>query len=215
MSKIELRFDKRFEDFIREHGSEARAKTFATKWFEEQTKKPRVNTSADFALHSGRLEAGKIYIFNYDPKTKDILSFYDKHPIILALGPSKRVEGLDLGININFLPPKYKRFLLGKIFDYSRSKIRKALSDREKIANTGKTPRPNRDEAPLRIYYDIAKRLIPDELAFAIRSYYMGRRTDTFVLTYEKWTDITMISIEDIEKVSLGFIYRLWKSRKK
>ena len=45
---------------------------------------------------------GNMYMFFYDPKTKDKLPYYDTFPLIFVVGPAK---GGFYGLNLHYLPP--------------------------------------------------------------------------------------------------------------
>ena len=54
---------------------------------------------------------GNMYMFFYDPKTKDTLPYYDSFPLIVVVGPA---EGGFYGINLHYLPPTLRaKFLDG------------------------------------------------------------------------------------------------------
>jgi hypothetical protein len=66
--------------------------------------------------HNNRFVLGGMYYFYYDPKGKDDLPYYDKFPLVLAL--EKYSDGF-LGLNLHYLPIKYRVAFLGKLMDYA------------------------------------------------------------------------------------------------
>jgi hypothetical protein len=77
-------------------------------------------SSAEFLreLSSGET---KMYFYFYDPKTKDVLPYYDTFPLIIPLdfmpsskSASKKEPGF-LGLNLHYIHPKYRMELLDKI----------------------------------------------------------------------------------------------------
>lgn len=46
---------------------------------------------------------GRMFMFLYDPKTKDTLPYYDRFPLILMVGPA---EGGFYGLNLHYLSPR-------------------------------------------------------------------------------------------------------------
>lgn len=60
---------------------------------------------------------GKMYFFYYDPKTKDELAYYDTFPLVLVL--DKYNDGF-LGLNLHYLPIKYRVAFLDKLLQYAR-----------------------------------------------------------------------------------------------
>jgi hypothetical protein len=63
-----------------------------------------------------RFILGGLYHFYYDPKGKDDLPYYDRFPLILAL--EKYPDGF-LGLNLHYLPIKYRVAFLDKLLDYA------------------------------------------------------------------------------------------------
>lgn len=55
---------------------------------------------------------GKMYLFNYDPKTKATLPYYDIFPLIF---PIDKTEKGFLGINMHYLPPILRASLMDKL----------------------------------------------------------------------------------------------------
>ena len=63
-----------------------------------------------------RFQVGGMYYFYYDPKTKDKLDYYDRFPLILVLDIHS--DGF-MGLNLHYLPIKYRIALLDKLMDYA------------------------------------------------------------------------------------------------
>lgn len=59
---------------------------------------------------------GGLYFFGYDAKGKDTLPYWDKFPLVLAL--EKYSDGF-LGLNLHYLPVKYRVAFLEKLMDFS------------------------------------------------------------------------------------------------
>jgi len=59
---------------------------------------------------------GRLYCFFYDPKGKDDLPYYDKFPMVLVL---ERYPDGFLGLNLHYLPYKYRVAFLTKLMDYA------------------------------------------------------------------------------------------------
>jgi hypothetical protein len=59
---------------------------------------------------------GGLYHFYYDPKGKADLDYYDRFPLVLAL--EKYGDGF-LGLNLHYLPIKYRVAFLDKLMDYA------------------------------------------------------------------------------------------------
>jgi hypothetical protein len=56
---------------------------------------------------------GKMYFFNYDPKLKEELPFYDRFPLVICI--KKYSDGF-LGLNLHYLPIRYRIMFLKKLY---------------------------------------------------------------------------------------------------
>lgn len=91
----------------------------AMKWLQQFiAKNVRVfNPRQQFALGDRTLNPrpGFIYTYNYDPKHKDTLPYYDSFPLILCLDVLK--DGWT-GINLHYIPPKIRSVLFGQMLEH-------------------------------------------------------------------------------------------------
>jgi hypothetical protein len=76
---------------------------------------PKSIGAEDFRKNK-RFILGGLYHFYYDPKGKDDMPYYDKFPLVLAL--EKYNDGF-LGLNLHYLPIKYRVAFLGKLMDFA------------------------------------------------------------------------------------------------
>jgi hypothetical protein len=58
-------------------------------------------------------DIGKMYMFFYDPKLKDILPYYDTFPLVFPIGFQ---EGGFLGINLHYLPTYLRAKLMDALY---------------------------------------------------------------------------------------------------
>jgi hypothetical protein len=93
---------------------------------------PGIKAESDFRKAS-RLILGGLYCFYYDPKGKEDLPYYDRFPLVLVL---ERYPDGFLGLNLHYLPIKYRVAFLDKLMDYA------ILNDEDEIKR-------------LRVTYDI------------------------------------------------------------
>lgn len=87
------------------------------RWYQEQVKKlGRVtqNRLMNEVKETSRLSVGKMYLFAYNPKHKDILPYYDTFPLVLPF--RKMSEGF-LGVNLHYLPYLVRFKTLGYLND--------------------------------------------------------------------------------------------------
>ena len=89
-------------------------------WFMNKAKNLNVSRSKlmkeePIELRS-RPAVGRMYMYFYDPKTKDTLPYYDRFPLIIMVGPAPK--GF-MGLNLHYLPldvrAKFLDALLGTI----------------------------------------------------------------------------------------------------
>ena len=62
-------------------------------------------------------DIGRMYMFQYDPKGKDKLPYYDTFPLIFVL--EKYGDGF-LGMNLHYLPPMFRARLMDRLYDIER-----------------------------------------------------------------------------------------------
>jgi hypothetical protein len=64
-----------------------------------------------------QVKIGMLYCFYYDPKTKATLDYWDKFPMVLVL---ERYSDGFLGLNLHYLPPKFRIAFLTKLMRYAQ-----------------------------------------------------------------------------------------------
>jgi hypothetical protein len=62
---------------------------------------------------------GHMYMYFYDPKWKKELPYYDQFPLVIPIEIYK--DGF-LGLNLHYLPYKYRAILMGKLLDLASDK---------------------------------------------------------------------------------------------
>lgn len=92
----------------------------ALEWFQKHVKRMNIN-HAKLAkdpknTQVERWTIGKLYTFNYDPKHKDKLPYYDAFPMTMVVGPAK---GGFYGINFHYLPLKLRAELFDALMEIS------------------------------------------------------------------------------------------------
>lgn len=109
-------------------------------WFKDNVKKlmnsrslrniSRNDLMKDTDYMTTNLEMGKMYLFNYDPKHKAKLPYYDTYPLTI---PIERYRDGFLGLNLHYLPPKLRLTLLERLLKLTNTKT---MSERTKIRAT-------------------------------------------------------------------------------
>ena len=87
----------------------------SVQWYQLQVRKLgtiNVNRLIREAKQVTRIFPGEMYLYRYDPKTKDQLPYYDIYPLVL---PFRRVENGFLGLNLHYLPYAIRMFTPKKL----------------------------------------------------------------------------------------------------
>ena len=63
---------------------------------------------------------GNMYMFFYDPKTKETLPYYDSFPLVIVVGPA---EGGFYGLNLHYLPPTLRAKFLDSLLEITNNKL--------------------------------------------------------------------------------------------
>lgn len=90
------------------------------RWLESKVReiKGRSNIASNMSRESNRwvnrFQLGGLYFFYYDPKTKSDLPYYDRFPLVI---PLEIYPGSFLGLNLHYLPVKYRLAFLDKLLD--------------------------------------------------------------------------------------------------
>lgn len=120
--------------------SEATATGFAKRsreareWFIERVKELNGRINRNKLLRDETLEIKKtplwgfMYMFAYDPKTKDTLPYYDRFPLVIMTEPA---EGGFYGINLHYLHPRTRAIFLDKLLSTISSDD--SLSERTRL----------------------------------------------------------------------------------
>jgi hypothetical protein len=152
---------------------------------------------------SGPLHPGKIHTFRYDPKTKDRLSYYDKNPVVISIGTIDGPNGkLELAINLNFIPPKTKYFLMNLIWKTYYTQIKSSI---------GKGNIKPKKEAFVYYNYKLLKKILNKYgFGFALRTYYPSRMANCYVTCFDYWSVMALLDIKNMEGLSEGNLNKLF-----
>jgi hypothetical protein len=64
------------------------------------------------------IKPGFMYLFNYDPKMKDELPYYDRFPLVFPFEADG--EGF-LGMNLHYIPPLFRARLMDSLYDLTNN----------------------------------------------------------------------------------------------
>ena len=99
-------------DLLRESAS---GKKKSMQWYQAQIRKLgtiNVNKILREGEKVNTIFPGDMYLFKYDPKTKDQLPYYDIYPLVL---PFRKMENGFLGINLHYMPYGVRMFTLKQL----------------------------------------------------------------------------------------------------
>lgn len=92
-------------------------------WFRTTARRTSVTPESlvrgERARYKNRVSMGKMYLFNYDPKHKDTLPYYDRYPLIF---PVDKAPGGFYGINMHYLPHVLRARLMDALYELSRDR---------------------------------------------------------------------------------------------
>jgi len=94
-------------------------------WFRKQAQATMASPSRMLASNRSRLTEkpmiGRMYLFQYDPKGKKTLPYYDRYPLVIPIG-SGRTNGFAanggsfLGLNLHYLPLPLRARLMDALY---------------------------------------------------------------------------------------------------
>lgn len=198
---------QRIAELTKEFGGKIKASKASMDWFQEGIKSKEVSEAQSTR---GRFEPGKIYVFEYSPKYKKQLPWFDEHPVVLAI---EQDGNNDFGVNLNLLPVEFKERFLDELFTKMNIKVKKEESNiifeilgiKPEGANDALT------EKPLKITYKGMKKYLERfGYDFALRQYIPSRRKGQAVVSYSKWPEIAICNFMEfhgttVMKVRLMF----------
>ena len=108
-----------FQNVIKNAGASGAQNSLESRnWLRQKAAEVRsVNPKATITqgpVLTNRIITGEMYLFAYDPKTKEDLPYYDRFPLVF---PFRRVTGGFYGINMHYLPPLLRAKLMDALYD--------------------------------------------------------------------------------------------------
>ena len=93
-------------------------------WFRKELRgmrtvqRTRLLKDEDYKM-STKTMPGRMYMYFYDPKTKDTLPYYDRFPLIVMVGKEK---GGFTGLNLHYLPPILRAKFFDRLSEFTNNK---------------------------------------------------------------------------------------------
>lgn len=79
-----------------------------------------INNEAPSTKQVPDVVPGYMYFYNYDPKHKETLPYYDRYPLIICV---KKLKDGWHGLNLHYLPPMQRALLLTKLEDIASNDL--------------------------------------------------------------------------------------------
>lgn len=110
-----------FQSFFDAHQIDVNMRRKSATWYQDQIKQlkgktnPRKLISSEQDMLRSRIVPGNMYLFFYDPKTKDKLPYYDTFPLIF---PYKKVGNNFWGLNFHYIQPALRVRMLDNLWKF-------------------------------------------------------------------------------------------------
>lgn len=191
-------FDKIITQGVRAGQVPARTDA-AREWFRGAAKKVNVSPSKLFKENKDRMttasgiEIGQMYMFNYDPKHKKTLPFYDTFPLIF---PVEMTSKGFYGMNMHYLPLRERAVLMDALY--------KLVSDTRYDSNT-----------KLRLSYNIMKATAKYKNFKPTFKRYLYSNIKSRMMKVEsvEWDIALFLPTQRFQKASTSQVYRDSRSK--
>jgi len=135
-----------------------------------------------------KLSVGRMYLFNYDPKTKEELPYYDRFPLIF---PFRKVDDGFYGINLHYLPHVLRARLMDSLYTL--------------VNNTN-----NDDSTKLRLSYQILNSSSQFKYFKPCVKHYLNShvRSRFLWVPAEHWKTALFLPLERFEKANKATVWK-------
>jgi len=132
-------------------------------------------------------EPGSMMLFNYDPKMKGDLPYYDTFPLIFVVGPA---EGGFYGLNMHYLPYKQRAMLMDALYNL--------------VSNSRYD-----DSTRLKLSYQLLKKASSYKLFKPCFKHYLHRNVKSrkILIDSVEWDIALFLPIQRFQKASASQVY--------
>ena len=133
-------------------------------------------------------DIGRMYMFFYDPKTKDKLPYYDRFPMIFVVD---KIPGGFYGLNLHYLPPTYRARLMDALYSID-------IADNQ------------RESKKLRLSYDLLKGASKYKYFKPCFKHYLNDHVSSRMLYVpaEEWDIALMLPTQRFRKAGTAKVWR-------
>lgn len=186
-------FDKLEKEAFRA-GIAARTQA-SMEWFRQRVSDRNVSRAALIADGPTRTRQvyGSMYNFQYDPKLKSVLPYYDRFPLCI---PVQKAKGGFYGLNLHYLHPLIRAQFLDELYD---------------ITNNDKYDRTTR----MRVTYDLLKSSSKMRFFKPCMKHYLSSNIQSPLLLIEPadWEIAIFLPTESFRKVSKDTVWAESRSK--
>jgi hypothetical protein len=178
------KYKEEVKAFIKNTGGLDSAKQEATGWFKTELKNSKSTTVVKY---NGKFFPGKIYVFTYEKEKdeKQGIPGFKYFATVLSLGNQ---AGLDIGIDLNYLPDDKKLDILTLIYKKFGRKISTAADKKPEDAKTQSIIKEFNEDNILQYAEALG-------IKYAIRKYETNKRKNTVLLSDEAWKYIPLLNL--------------------
>lgn len=182
-------------DVFEKHKYDPSIMTKSRTWFRQEVtllKKEGIKPQRMYQ-YSGQFtsqpKVGSLYMFFYDPKTKDKLPFYDTFPLVF---PFQKTENGFMGLNLHYLSYRFRIVLLDNLLKFKNTKG---------ITETTR----------LKMNWNLLKGISKHKLVEpCVKSYLSDHLvTQLKIISPTDWTTAMMMPVESFKKATTG---QVWKT---
>ncbi len=136
-----------YVELLHKHAHDRKISQKSQGWFAGQVRQLTNKITPMQAMRAGvdqqslvlKPRIGFMYLYGYDPKTKDTLPYFDRFPLVLPFAPA---ENGFMGLNLHYIPHQMRAQLLDRLLAYRNNdkmdETTKIQLSYELLSNTSK-----------------------------------------------------------------------------
>lgn len=144
--------------------------------------------------HRDNVFIGGMFIYQYDPKHKDTLPWYDTLPVVI---PMEIYDDGWLGLNLHYLAPQLRARLLDKLMEYRRRALTR--------------------KAYMQVSYQLLKAATKHELFQPCIHRYLASHVQTRLIRIDDqyWETVAMLPLQKFQKATATQVWRQTQKTRK